>query len=669
MLHYSYYQTDIAEFLEENPDKILGQLTNNHHFSTLEQTQVQAWLDQIENLKNQLSIERTGQIFFEFFIPRMGKRVDVVLLINDVVFVLEYKTGAKKHDRYAIDQALDYALDLKNFHEGSHDRYIVPILISTQAEKQNNVINWYEDKVAVPLLCNSLDLDSVISLVLENLKPQISGLVFNFAEAWAKSGYKPTPTIVEAAQALYQGHNVEEISRSDAGAQNLTHTSNCISEIIEHSKQNRRKSICFVTGVPGAGKTLAGLNISTRRVVDASSDERAVFLSGNGPLVAVLCEALARDEVVRSKQASESISKQEAARKVRAFIQNIHHFRDAHLAPEVTPHEHVVIFDEAQRAWNQDQAEKFMVKKKGLKSFDMSEPEFLISIMDRREDWCAIVCLIGGGQEINTGEAGLIEWFNALQKSFLHWDIYHSGQLTNKDYNWGQELGHTLSGLNAVEKKALHLAVSIRSFRAEPLSAFIGSVIDGDADAALQIHKNLDEYPMAITRDIDKARSWLRKQARGNERLGLVASSGAMRLKPEGVHVKSKMDPTNWFLNGKEDIRSSYYLEDVATEFDIQGLELDWAGVCWDADFRMEGGAWGHYNFKGTKWQNVNDRYRRVYLANAYRVLLTRARQGMIIFVPRGDNNDHTRPSDFYDNTYEFLVRCGIKEIGVGDLT
>jgi hypothetical protein len=662
MLHHSYYQSDITKFLEESPDKILGQLTHNHHFNTLEQTQVQAWQEQIENLKNQLSIERIGQIFFEFFIPRMGKRVDVVLLINDVIFVLEYKTGAKKHDRSAIDQALDYALDLKNFHEGSHARYIVPILISTKAAKRDNVIKWYEDKVAVPLLCNNIDLDSVISLVLEDLKPQMSGPVYGFADEWAKSGYKPTPTIVEAAQALYQGHNVEEISRSDAGAQNLTHTSNCISAIIEHSKQNRRKSICFVTGVPGAGKTLAGLNISTRRV-EASSEEQAVFLSGNGPLVAVLCEALARDEVVRSKQAGEPISKKEAARKVNVFIQNIHHFRDHHLAPDKIPHGHVVIFDEAQRAWNQDQAEKFMVKKKGLKSFDMSEPEFLIRIMDRREDWCTIVCLIGGGQEINTGEAGLIEWFNALQKSFLHWDVYHSGQLTNTHYNWGQELGPTLSGLNAVEKKDLHLAVSIRSFRAEQLSAFIGSVIDGDADAALQIHKNLDEYPMAITRDIDKARSWLCKQARGNERLGLVASSGAMRLKPEGVHVKSKMDPTNWFLNGKEDIRSSYYLEDVATEFDIQGLELDWAGVCWDADFRMEGGAWGLYTFKGTKWQTVNDRYRRVYLANAYRVLLTRARQGMIIFVPRGDNDDHTRPADFYDNTYEFLVRCGIKEI------
>lgn len=669
MFARSYYQADIADFFHTDPDKILGELAHNHHFA-LDISQRNAWLEQIENLKQQLSAKWAGQVFFEFSIPRMGKRVDVVLLMNDIVFVLEYKTGAKKHDRHAIDQALDYALDLKNFHEGSHDRYIVPILISTKAASRDNIIDWYKDRVAAPLLCNSTNLSEVISQVMEDLKPQITqpahGFSDNeqepFTEEWVESGYKPTPTIVEAAQALYQGHNVEEISRSDAGAKNLTHTSNCISDIIEHSKQNRRKSICFVTGVPGAGKTLAGLNISTR-TVDKSAEEHAVFLSGNGPLVSVLREALTRDEVARSKQAGISISKKEAAQKVGAFIQNIHHFRDYHLELSSIPHEHVVIFDEAQRAWNQDQAEKFMVNKKGLKSFEMSEPEFLISIMDRREDWSTIVCLIGGGQEINTGEAGLIEWFNALQKSFSHWDVHHSGQLTNKNYNWGEDIGVKLSGLNATENPALHLAVSIRSFRAEKLSAFVGAIIEGNAGEAAQIQKGLGGYHMVLTRDLDKARLWLRNHARGTERLGLVASSGAMRLKPEGIHVKSKIDPANWFLNGKEDIRSSYYLEDVATEFDIQGLELDWTGVCWDADFRMENNNWAFYNFKGTKWQNINDRYRLVYLANAYRVLLTRARQGMVIFVPNGDDNDHTRPCKFYDGTYDFLKICGIQEI------
>lgn len=669
MLKRSYYQADIAEFLKADPDKILGELAHNHHFA-LDVMQKNAWLEQIDGLKLQLTGMCDGEIFFEFSIPRMGKRVDVVVLINDIVFVLEYKVGAKKHDKHAMDQALDYALDLKNFHEGSHDRYIVPILISTKAAQHQNVIDWYDDKVAVPLLCNGADLNLILSQISHDLKAHavqpVYGLSDNeqepFAEEWAHSGYKPTPTIVEAAQALYQGHNVEEISRSDAGAKNLSHTSNCISEIIGYSKQNQKKSICFVTGVPGAGKTLAGLNISTR-TVDSLSDEHAVFLSGNGPLVSVLREALARDEVVRSKKMGASVSKKEAAQKVSAFIQNIHHFRDEGLKSDKAPNEHVVIFDEAQRAWNQEHAERFMVQKRGASEFDMSEPEFLISLMDRREDWCTIVCLIGGGQEINTGEAGLIEWFNALQKSFPHWDVYHSGQLANKMYNLGQDLSSRLSELNALERAALHLSVSIRSFRAEKLSDFIGAVIEGDASTAALIQKGLSGYHLAVTRDLNKARSWLRMHARGTERLGLVASSGAIRLKPEGIHVKSKIDPANWFLNGKEDIRSSYYLEDVATEFDIQGLELDWAGVCWDADLRMEKGVWGHYSFKGTRWQNVNDHFRQIYLANAYRVLLTRARQGMVIFVPQGDDSDPTRPEKFYNDTYDFLKRCGFGEI------
>ncbi len=483
------------------------------------------------------------------------------------------------------------------------------------------------------------------------------------ADAWVRSGYKPTPTIVEAAQALYRGHAVEEISRSDAGATNLTHTTKCISEIIDLSKRNRRKSICFVTGVPGAGKTLLGLNISTKRLQGKEEGSR-VFLSGNGPLVIVLREALARDEVDRAKEKSEYLLKKKAASRVSAFIQNVHHFRDEGLRSDAAPVEHVVVFDEAQRAWNQGHAEKFMIQKRGASEFGMSEPEFLIDVMDRKKDWCTIICLIGGGQEINTGEAGLIEWFDALQKHFSHWFVYYSDQITDKNYSWGQDLASKLVGLRSELKEALHLAVSVRSFRAEKLSAFVGAVIDGEADLARDLYGAIEkDYPIILTRDIGHARDWLRKKARGTERYGLVASSGAIRLKPEGINVKAGINPVSWFLNDKDDIRSSYYVEDPATEFDIQGLELDWTGVCWDADFRREGNKWVLYAFKGTRWQDVNDQYRRVYLANTYRVLLTRARQGMVVFVPKGDERDYTRPPDFYDETYEFLLSCGIGQI------
>ncbi len=673
----AYYQAKIFNFLKNSPEEILGELAKNHHFS-LDIMQKNAWVEQIENLKDQLKDFQNGDIFFEFSIPRMGKRVDVLLLIYGVIFVLEYKTGAKKHEKHAIDQTLDYALDLKNFHEGSHHKHIVPILISTKSSEKANSIRWYKDNISVPLFSNGTDLRRIIQQALTEIPRQaridvngLSDIIAGLsdlhqedldANEWADSGYKPTPTIVEAAQALYQGHSVDEISRSDAGAKNLTHTSDCISEIIGHSKKYGKKSICFVTGVPGAGKTLAGLNISTREV-DEGTEEHAVFLSGNGPLVAVLREALARDEVAREKSQEKSLSKKEAKQKVSAFIQNIHHFRDEGLKSEAAPIEHVVVFDEAQRAWNQVQTEKFMVQKKGASEFEMSEPEFLISLMDRKQDWCTIVCLIGGGQEINTGEAGLIEWFNALEKRFQHWDVYHSGQLKDKNYSWGENLRSRLTKFNSMEKESLHLATSIRSYRAERLSDFVGAIINGNTKQAKNIYSSLDAYPLTFTRDLSEARDWLRQQARGTERFGLVASSGAIRLKPEGITIKSKLDPVHWFLNGKEDIRSSYYLEDVATEFDIQGLELDWTGVCWDADFRMENGSWGLYAFKGTKWQNVNDNYRRVYLANAYRVLLTRARQGMVIFVPKGDEQDFTRPPNFYNETCEFLLSCGIKAL------
>ncbi|WP_420333401.1 DUF2075 domain-containing protein [Roseibium sp.] len=614
-------------------------------------------MEQITHLKEQLAECPAGHVYFEFTIPRMGKRVDVVLLFQDFVFVIEYKTGGRltdrTHDRYAIDQVVDYALDLKNFHEASHNKRIVPILVTTGAPAAAIGIQWDADQVAKPLLSNGDNIKDIVRLVLGRESGGDAD-----AKSWSESGYKPTPTIVEAAQALYQGHAVEEISRSDAGAKNLSHTADCISDVITRSRDNGRKSICFVTGVPGAGKTLAGLNISTRKV--EGTEEHAVFLSGNGPLVAVLREALARDEVERVKAQGSPINKKAALQKVSAFIQNIHHFRDEGLRSEKPPVEHVVVFDEAQRAWNQAHAERFMVQKRGASSFDMSEPEFLVSLMDRREDWCTIVCLIGGGQEINTGEAGLTEWFDALAKRFQHWDVYHSGHLNQRTYSWGQDLNAKLSNLHAQQEKALHLAVSIRSYRAEKLSDFVGAIIDGDADRAREIHSMLKNYPLAVTRDLHRAKDWLRHHARGTERMGLVASSGAIRLKPEGLQVKNTIDPANWFLNGKDDIRSSFYLEDVATEFDIQGLELDWTGMCWDADFRREGEAWGHYAFKGTKWQQVKDEFRRVYLANAYRVLMTRARQGMVIFVPKGDGSDYTRLPAFYNEIFDFLIECGI---------
>lgn len=654
----SYYSCSIADFLSQDPHAVLGHLAARHPHD-LDGLQRNAWLGQISILKQELKDLDAGWLAFEFAIPRMGKRADNVILFRGIVFVLEFKVGAEQFDGAARDQVVDYALDLKNFHSGSHERRVVPIVLATRAPDTGYSLTWADDGVAQPIFSNGVGLNALI----EDVARQTPNQSEIDAIGWSGSGYKPTPTIIEAAQALYQGHRVVDITRSDAGAINLSQTAECIAQVIEEAKSKRQKTICFVTGVPGAGKTLAGLNLVTQRT-KVSEDEHAVFLSGNGPLVEVLREALARDEHEQSKQSGLTIRKADAARKVKSFIQNIMHFRDANLVSSEAPIEKVVVFDEAQRAWDRDHLANFMSRKKGITDFDMSEPEFLISVMDRHDDWCTVVCLIGGGQEINAGEAGLTEWFSALKSRFPSWKIYTSRQLAHRDYHWGQDLPAMLSGLDVNVFEHLHLSVSIRSFRAEKLSEFVGAVVAGEAQEARNLYEHIREaYPIKLTRNLVDARAWLRSRARGNERVGLVASSGASRLKPHGINVHEKIDATHWFLNGKDDVRSSHYLEDPATEFDIQGLELDWAGVCWDADLRSVNGKWAFHKFTGTKWQNVNDDFRKAYLTNAYRVLLTRARQGLVIYVPRGDPTDMTRLSQFYDGTARFLSECGLPHI------
>ena len=656
-LEVAYYHARIGDFLIANPDAIYGALSRQHMHNQ-ELAQKTAWLEQIAILKAGLKAIPDGWIALEFSIPRMGKRADAIIALEGIIFVIEFKVRADAFTSAAIEQVTDYALDLKNFHVGSHSRTIIPVVIATEAPAKPVQLKLWPDDVAEPILSNGNDLDRLLLATARRFpkQPPLS------PAEWMVSGYRPTPTIVEAAQALYRSHRVEEITRSDAGARNLTITTARITEIVEQAKKNGEKAICFVTGVPGAGKTLAGLNLATSRA-QSNSKENAVFLSGNGPLVEVLQEALARDEYQRAKE-GQPISLREARRRVKAFIQAIHLYRDEYLRSEAVPEEHVVVFDEAQRAWTQDKISKFLRDRRGISNFDKSEPQFLIEILDRHPDWCVVVCLIGGGQEINEGEAGLSEWFIALSKQFRGWKIYSSEQLTKPEYSWGLDLRAMVEGLDCSYEKDLHLAVSVRSFRAERLSQFINELIAGDAAAASQTYEAIRaSYPMVMTRCLARARSWLRQQARGSERYGLVASSGAMRLKPEGIHVKADVGAPNWFLNSKQDVRSSYYLEDPATEFDIQGLELDWVGMCWDADFRRSGDRWAFHDFLGAAWRNVHDTRRQTYLANAYRVLLTRARQGMVIYVPLGDETDHTRRAHFYDGIADFLKVCGLPEL------
>jgi len=646
----AYYNAPLHSFVDDDTERILGVLTAQHHHA-LEEQQRWAWLQQISILKTAFAGRLDGRIFLEFYIPRMGKRADAVLIAGNIVFVIEFKAGASEHISSAFDQVEDYALDLKNFHEGSHSVPIVPLLVSTNAESQPiPELEFADDLVAPPVGTNKADLRSLIDgICAARTFPNLD------IDEWMTKGYKPTPTIVEAAEILYRTHSVTDISRSDAGAKNLQETSASVSRIIDRARLRQTKAICFVTGVPGSGKTLAGLNISTRRS-EEHQDEHAVFLSGNGPLVEVLQEALARDKTRR-----EGIRKKDAKRLVHAFIQNIHHFRDFYVSNDDVPIEKVVVFDEAQRAWTREQAASFMQRKRGQADFDMSEPEFLISVMDRHRDWCTVVCLVGGGQEINTGEAGISEWINTLETRFPNWEVNVSPRIALPEYGSQDHVASFLGSPRVCLEENLHLAISMRSFRAEALSEFVGHLIANEPEQARSAYRSIrSTYPILLARDVGTTRAWLRSQARGTERFGLVASSGAQRLRPEGIHIKAEIEPANWFLNPSTDVRSSYYLEDVASEFLVQGLELDWVGVCWDGDFHHDNKNWNYQSFKGTEWQCINDASRRLYLKNAYRVILTRARQGMILFVPKGDVSDRTRPPSFYDGTFEYLRACGI---------
>jgi hypothetical protein len=652
----SFYSDSISNFLQSSADQILGALSRSNEFS-LELTQRESWIHEIRILKEVLKIYE-GRIFFEYSIPRMGKRIDVVLIIKNVIFVLEFKVGEKDFLQCASDQVLDYCLDLKNFHETSHQHLIAPVLIATEAR---NVI---------PLISTTPHNDNILFAINTNrtLLGQVINDVLQFAdgedinnETWEAGRYSPTPTIIEAAMALYKGHSVAEISRSDAEATNLTKTSAAIEEIIFRGKQNNEKAICFVTGVPGAGKTLVGLDIATKHL-DKDNALTSVFLSGNGPLVAILREALTRDKFKREKELGKKVRKGEIMSEVKLFIQNVHNFRDDVLKDERPPFEHVAIFDEAQRAWDITQTANFMLRKKNTPNFRISEPEFLISVLDRHPDWAVIICLVGGGQEINTGEAGITEWIQSLNRTFPEWRVYVSNKLSDSEYAAGEALELLKTHKYVVTNPALHLSVSLRSFRAEHLSLLVKNLLDLNLEEARRNYESIKEkYPLVITRDLSRAKQWLKEKARGTERYGIVVSSQAQRLKPYAIDVRSPMDPIHWFLDGKEDIRSSYYLEDVATEFQVQGLELDWACVTWDGDFRYTPDGWQSFSFVGSKWNNINKEERKLYLKNAYRVLLTRARQGMVIVVPEGNHDDHTRKSEYYDSTFEYLITIGIK--------
>lgn len=681
-----YYSDTITDFLQKEDMVVIGKLALAYSYDINDETKM-SWLEELRVMRSVLkNYKNRGSVYFEYNIPRMGRRADVIVLIDDVVFVIEFKTRKSKFTHEAVTQVWDYALDLKNFQEGSRKRIMIPVLVAPSEKDKNCQIelSHFEDLVYNPLQVNEKQL----SVAIENVVTTIADKAVFLAskdDAWAKSGYEPTPTIIEAAIALYEENTVEDITRHDG---DIDATAVCLERIINECREKRQKAICFVTGVPGAGKTLIGLQTA---ISQFEKNEKAVYLSGNYPLVEVLQEALTRDYVRRCKEEGNRCTKAEAKSKVKAFIQMIHHYRDLYLeGTEVkdnkiipiegyfqshsdkayVPTEHVAIFDEAQRAWTREELARFMKEKKSIKNFPYSEPEYLMSCMDRQADWGLVVCLIGGGQEINKGEAGIVEWLSSINRSFERWHVYMSDKLSDKEYAEGKALDMLQIDESQIHvESALHLSVSMRSFRAEKVSLFVHQLLNLQKEEASSTLRELTNYPIVLTRSLDKAKQWLKSHARGSERYGLLASSKAERLKAISINVRYQPDFVHWFLEEDTDIRSSNALEDTLTEFKVQGLEIDWACVAWDADLRLNDDhtKWQHYQLRsGTKWQNINKPINREYQINAYRVLLTRARQGMVLVVPNGDYGvppDETRKPEWYDGIYNYLKDIGIKEI------
>lgn len=684
-----YYSDTISEFLTKSVDEIIGKLTHASQHDINEETSG-SWVEEIESLRNVLEpYKDRGSVYLEYNIPRMGRRADVILVIDELIFVLEYKTADNKFTHEGRTQVWDYALDLKNFQEGCRERIIIPILVAP-SEKDKNCefdLRHFEDDVYEPIQTNSELLSKAISLPLAQIPHSAVKHSDIRDEQWAKSGYEPTPTIIEAAVALYEENTVDDITKHGG---DIDKAAAEICQIIDYCREHRRKAVCFITGVPGAGKTLIGLNTA---IDQFNRGEKAVYLSGNYPLVEVLQEALTRDYIRREKvkakqERRKPCTKEQAKSKVKAFIQMIHHYRDLYLegtevvANEIRPikgyfhshtdkayipAEHVAIFDEAQRAWTADELKRFMSKKKGIKDFPYSEPEYLISCMDRQPDWGVVICLVGNGQAINKGEAGLKEWIASVDRRYQDWDIYMSEYLIKSGDVSKEELARVKRQLRPRED--LHLKMSMRSFRAEKVSIFVNQLLALKHEDAAATLKELTNYPIVLTRSLNTAKQWLRNHARGSERYGLLASSKAERLKAISINVRYKPDFVHWFLEDDSDIRSSNALEDTITEFEVQGLEIDWACVAWDADLRLnkDHTAWQHFQLRsGTKWQNINKPINQAYQINAYRVLLTRARQGMVIVVPNGDHGvppDETRKPEWYDGIYRYLKDIGIKEI------
>jgi DUF2075 family protein len=677
----AYYQSSVENFLKVHEDEIIGKLNKaGTSFASQWTITTTSWDSSIQILKNSFFelIELYPQvkfwhIFLEYEIPRLATRIDAVLIADDLIFVIEFKFDRRKYELADIRQVEDYANDLYDFHFESRNKTIIPILLAPLAKAILVETNTNDDVFIKPCLkTNAINFSRIVydsyfsnhNKSNEKINPT----------RWEGSEYQPTPSIIHAAKLLFAGQSVETITISGAEQNDLDDTTHHIIDVINEARIKDKKIVCFLTGVPGAGKTLVGLNLVHEKEEFGGEETNTAYFSGNGPLINVLREALSRDHFERQNKLfqirarSKRPVKKDSEREVKSKIQNLHQFIKDSIRRDSPPTERIVVFDEAQRCWD---AKQFSNKSKQNKNREKnpfpieykSEAELLFEFMSRHEGWAVIIALVGGGQEINTGEGGISEWGKALANKYNNWEIHISEQLLSGD---SSTAGNTLfnivpENMTIHKNQFLHLSVSQRSFKANNLNSWVSALINNQPENAFKLANSIrDNYPLMITRDIGRAKEWLNHKRSGTKRIGLIASSGGLRLKPHGIHVREVIDEALWFLNDETDVRSSYYLEMVATEYKVQGLELDWVGVCWDVDLRRNSSGWDFRNFSGTKWNQTKSMEEQQFLLNTYRVLLTRAREGMIVFVPEGDETDNTCSPLFYDPIYEYLKSCGL---------
>lgn len=665
----TYYDSSIEDFVAcKHPEDIVEFLTESDEHSDSYQLHLQknAWANQVRILKKYLK-DKKGYIIIEYVLSRLNMRIDVVLLMDNVIYSLEFKNNEVSFLDGDIDQASAYGYALKNFYEFNRDKYVVPILIATKAPDSecSKSADLGIDKLFSLIKTNENKMDQYIDQIRSKYGSEVICNEEEFNK-FINSPFKPNPTIIQSARSIYMNNQVDEFFKFDAGEENLKITELTVEEIVKEAQTEKKKIICFVSGVPGAGKTLVGLDLAGKSRNGENNDLPAsVFFSGNGPLINVLTEALGRDALRQHPE--KYSSKYKAVNDVKVFIQDLHALKQEIISSKhQVVEENVLIFDEAQRVWDKEQLKTWLVKKGADESFyGLSEADLLLNTFKEKE-WGVIVALVGLGQDIHNGENGLSVWFDSLLNTHNDWNIRLSKEIFNQTaddlYDYVESI---MNCQRVVDCPGLYLKTCIRTPRARNLSEFSEALLNNEPEKAKNALEKFANYPICITRDLKNAEQFILNNKQRKERYGKLCSSNS-KILGKNSHSFDNIDNwhfANWMLDesGRD---SSNSLVFAASEFNIQGLEIDWSLLGWDMDMYYANGEWHEQKMLTPKRFIESTEIQKKHILNSYRVLLTRARKGMIIYIPKaGEYEDKYGVSQFFDTTYEYLKSCGIIDI------